>query len=188
MRARILPKVFVVVVSSLIILSYVRLAQAPILNPGDLVWERTHSAVSGSSRGYGLAQAPDGGYVLTGPYGNGSAIWLVKTNDKGNVEWDYKFTGTSCDGRDVEVVADGYVIAGTSYASPSDPKRARLIKVSTDGNDVLIDATLAEGDPADGTKHTIGYNVEPVSDGYVMTGIYYPDEYNLRLVWLIKRT
>jgi|GEM_PF-3402775 len=172
--------VFVFVLTALFLLCLAHQAAAPILDPGDFVWERTHGVPDADDRGYALAQAPDGGYVLAGKHDRASALWLVKTNDKGNLEWDQKFPGTNCDGRDVEVVADGYVLVGTARASSLDPMRARLIKVSTDGESVLIDETYTEGD------HTIAYGVEPLSDGFAMTGIYYPDDYSEQLAWLIK--
>lgn len=181
-------KVFVFfLVGSLFLLLPVRHAEAPILNPGDLVWERTHGATARADRGYALQQAPDGGYILAGEYDQRSAMWLVKTNDKGNIEWDRKFSGYNCQGRDVEVAADGYVMAGTCQDSTySDPPRGRLTKISADGNDVLIDETYTHNDPPAAMEYTGAHSVEGVSDGYIMTGIYYPDDYDDYRVWLVK--
>ena len=170
--------VLVFLVSSIFIPVHIHLSEAVILNPGDLVWERTHGEPdTNRHRGYAVAQAPDGGYVLAGSYYNRSAMWLVRTNDKGNLEWDRKFSGAGCEGRDVDSVADGYVMVGSCSG---DPMRGRLIKVGTDGEDVLIDEIYPEGD------HNLAYSVESLSDGYIITGLYYPNDYSEQLVWLIK--
>ena len=177
----------VVLVVPAFILLHLHPAEAPILNPGDPVWERTHGVPDREDRGYAVAQAPDGGYILAGAYNQRSAMWLIKTNDKGNMEWDQKFTGYYCEGRDVEVVSDGYVMAGTCHAGAySDPSRARLIKVSTDGNDVDIDEIYTHNDPPTADEHTGAYSLERVSDGYIMTGVYYPEGFYDYVVWLVK--
>jgi len=60
-------------------------------------WMKTYGGAK-NDVGYGVTQTADGGYITTGKtysYGAGNAdMWLVKTDDFGNVDWTKAYGGS----------------------------------------------------------------------------------------------
>jgi len=87
---------------------------------GNMQWNKTYG---GTSRDFGVSivQTTDGGFIMacsTMSFGAGSwDIWLVKTDDLGNVQWNKTFGGIGVDcvegERSIIQTSDGgYIIAG----------------------------------------------------------------------------
>jgi len=134
-------------------------------------WDQAFSS-SGiySDSGYSVQQTVDGGYIITG-YTVGALtvdavwVWLIKTDSRGEEEWNNTFLlndGIN-EGRSVQQTTDGgYIITGNSSSS------AGIILVKTD----------SVGDRE--WKSTFGYNsmdwghsVRQTTDGgYIIAGSY----------------
>ncbi|MBD3286746.1 hypothetical protein GF338_10475, partial [candidate division WOR-3 bacterium] len=85
-------------------------------------WWRTYGE-EGKDRGYCVQQTTDGGYIVSGMFTiqEGSTIydqdvWLIKTDDKGNIEWNRQYDRIHHDvGWCVQQTSDGgYIVACTS--------------------------------------------------------------------------
>ena len=153
---------------------------------GNKIWERTYG-YSSSEIGRSVLQTQDGGYIIAG-YTNSTGagkfdVWLIKTNQNGNVIWNKTFGGTNNDyGRSVQKTSDGgYIIGGETYGvNGSD---FYLIKTDSNGNKQWEKALGSN-------KNDGGYSVEQTSDGgYILAGYTYrymgadPQDKD---IWIIK--
>ena len=85
------------------------------------------------NRAYAVKQTLDDGYIVVGAKtesveGNAD-IWLIKTDDYGNLQWDKTFGSLSTwnEGYFIQLTSDGgYIIAGVYF----------LIKTDADGNEI----------------------------------------------------
>jgi hypothetical protein len=102
---------------------------------GNEEWNKTLDA-GNLERGYSIKQTKDGGYIIVGiteeyPYFL-EDTWLLKTDNKGNKEWDMIFGGTDEDeGRSVHQTKDGgYIITGWTGPNSGLNYDVWLIKVA----------------------------------------------------------
>jgi uncharacterized delta-60 repeat protein len=140
-------------------------------------WAKTFGGL-GWDEGKSIQQTGDGGYIITGhtcPSGaESAAVWLIKTDSEGNLQWDKTFGGSKWDvGRSVRQTEDGgYIVAG-EMAGDRDSD-VWLIKTDSEGN-LEWDKTFG------GSGHDYGYSVQQSRDGgYIITGTKGED------LWLIK--
>jgi len=84
---------------------------------GNMQWNHTYGG-TGYDLANSLVQTSDGGYALAGGtrslgFGN-SDVWLVKTDDSGNMEWNHTYGGERNDGANslVENSDGGFALAG----------------------------------------------------------------------------
>jgi len=105
---------------------------------GQEEWDKTFGG-SVWDEGYSVQQTTEGGYIITGytiSYGNGAKdIWLVKTDNAGNEEWNYTFGGINNEaGQQIlQTFSGGYVIVGYTESRGSGQKDVKLIKTSPAG-------------------------------------------------------
>jgi len=98
---------------------------------GNMEWNTTFGGED-DDFGYSVEQTTDGGYIVAGStssYGYGDNIWLIKTDSKGNKEWDRVFgRGGYQNGRSVQQTIDGGYIIGGDW----------LVKTDSEGNEEWI--------------------------------------------------
>lgn len=142
---------------------------------GRVDWRKEYSSGDQTEdRAYGMYHTDDDGFVLGGysdSHGGGGSkdYWAVKTDDRGNVDWRYKY-----DYRDDECWAvksahdDGFVLGGySSGRNQYDNYDYRLTKIDGGGNEQWS------------RQYGYGYNsrcydVVPTGDGgYLMGGYTY---------------
>ena len=139
-------------------------------------WNKTFGG-SSSDDGESVQQTDDGGYIIAGTtssFGNGSSdVWLIKTDNQGNEEWNKTFGGSSSDnGESVQQTDDGgYIIAGTILSSANGSMDVWLIKTDNQGNEEW-NKTFGSWNSDNGYNvHDHCYSVQQTEDGgYIVTG------------------
>jgi hypothetical protein len=156
---------------------------------GNKLWDKTFGYNNYDS-GSEVRQTSDGGYIIAGVInsngGGRSDIWVIKTDNDGNMIWNKTFNGNghpiSHDyGTALDLTSDGcYIVLGGTFTSDeTNGYDVWLIKIDADGN-ILWDNKIGE------TDCEFGWSVQQTTDdGYIITGV---DSYGVsgEKVWLIK--
>ena len=105
---------------------------------GDTLWTRTYGGTD-NEVGYSVRQTQDGGFIIAGytwSFGNGSQVYLIKTNASGDTLWTRTYGGASLDGGwSVQQTSDGgYIIAGGTISFGDTLGDVYLIKTDANGN------------------------------------------------------
>ncbi|MEA2054766.1 MAG: hypothetical protein U9O96_06665 [Candidatus Thermoplasmatota archaeon] len=135
---------------------------------GNEEWNKTFGGRATEFGNY-VIQTRDGRYVVGGEtesYGHGKLdIWLIKTDENGNEEWNKTFGGSSMDrGEDVIQTKDGgYAITGESRPHITVWDDVFLIKTSENGNMEWIKSF-------EGIHQDLGYSIIQTNDGYLIGG------------------
>ena len=138
---------------------------------GVLEWENIFKG-KGSSAGWSVQVANDGGYIIAGytkasVAEGGNNVYLVKTDPRGELEWEKYFGGTFYDrGHSVQVTSDGgYIIAGETESFGAGKSDVYLIKTNSNG-ELEWDKTFG------GPENDAGWWVQVTSDGgYIIAGL-----------------
>jgi hypothetical protein len=153
---------------------------------GNNEWDKTYG---GEDWDYGesVQQTSDGGYIVVGKtrmYNSLEDIWLIKTDSKGNKEWDKAFDlGTYEYGFSIQQTSDGgYILVGDifSWGYPMAKIAFWLIKTDQYGNKQW-DKIYSGSDDCGGRC------VRQTSDGgFIITGGTNFYGAGMRDLWLIK--
>jgi hypothetical protein len=150
-------------------------------NQADLEWT---ARLPGYSFPLSIQQTTDDGYILTG-YTTASAsdvnidLWLLKTDEKGIVEWSKTFGGSGSDvGYCVRQTSDGgFIVVGATENYGYGGSNLWLVKTDAKGNKVWDKGFGGRGDD-------VGYSVCPTADGgYIVSGA---GGGQSALLWLLK--
>jgi Tol biopolymer transport system component len=137
---------------------------------GNEVWSRTYGDEI-LYLGWGVAQTPDGGYILTGWEAKAiddRDVILVKTDELGEVEWSRTWDlvpGERDGGFDLILTADAHVVIACIQAMGSGGPSAVLLKVDLEGHEIWNKLIGEEG-----VGNTFWHIVEDSDGGYVMAG------------------
>ena len=154
----------------------------------------------GPNRDLGLSvqETEDGGYIIAGlteSFGAGKGdVWLIKTDPKGDREWDRTFGGSNFDsGASVQQTRDGgYIVTGYNTTTIDNVgSYSRLFNSDNIGRVWLI-KTDSEGielwnETFGGTRNDWGNSVQETRvGGYIITGVTESYGAGKEDVWLIK--
>jgi len=146
-------------------------------------WNKTFGGTDNDSA-LSVQQTSDGGYIIAGcteSYGAGSYdFWLIKTDSKGNKEWDNTFGGTDEDWAfSTQQTSDGgYIVAGYTMSYGTGWVNAWLVKTDSEGN--------KEWDKTFGGTNS-AYLVQQTSDdGYIIAGLSVSFGTTWADFWLVK--
>jgi hypothetical protein len=136
-------------------------------NPMSAIYfAKTYGGASASS----VQQTSDGGYIVAGKtwsFGAGGYdIFLIKTDESGNIIWAKTYGGTNNDyASSVQQTSDGgYIVAGETHSFGVDSGDIFLIKTDANGN-VIWAKTYG------GTRYDWASSVQQTSDGgYIVAG------------------
>ncbi len=152
---------------------------------GNEEWNKTFGGNS-VDVGYSVQETSEGGCIITGwtySYGTGdSDVWLIKTDQNGNEEWNKTFGGSDDDyGKSVQETSDGgFIIAGYTYSYGAEESDVLFIKTDQNGNEEWNKIFGGSGVDA-------GNSVQETSDGgFIITGYTYSYGAGSTDVWLIK--
>jgi hypothetical protein len=136
---------------------------------GNLEWAKTYGGTN-YDRAYSVQQTSGGGYIVAGytqSFGaGGSDIFLIKTDEFGNVQWAKTYGGESWDGAYSvqQTSGGGYIVAGYAESFGAGWYDILLIKTDEFGN---VQWAKTYG----GTNYDRAYSVQQTSDGgYIVAG------------------
>ena len=142
---------------------------------------------SGQDYGRSVQQTSDGGYIITGntrSFGD-SDVWLIKTDSKGQEEWNQTVSGGSNKetGYSVQQTNDGgYIITGITDSNGDNITEVWLIKIDSQGQEEWNHTFGGIGAYDD-----VGHSVQQTTDGgFVITGYTWEVYGNGGDLWLIK--
>jgi hypothetical protein len=104
---------------------------------GELIWEKIFGGSDFEAPG-SVRQTNDGGYIIVGrtsSYGQGSSdIWVIKTDEFGNLQWDRLYSGSEREeGKAVvQISNNSFVIAGNTESYGDGLKDFIIFKISGD--------------------------------------------------------
>ena len=148
-------------------------------------WSRSFGG-EGTDHGYSVQQTLDGGYIIAGVteayQEKWSDVWVIKTDEYGNQQWNRTFGGFKWDkAHAIQQTRDeGYIILGYTFSFGNGDADIWLIKTDSNG-DREWNKTFG------GANWDYGYSVHQTDDGgYVLTGYTESFGRDWSDIWLIK--
>jgi len=186
-------RVFKILVSTLLAIALlavpVGLSSTPCLSADssepNVEWDKTFGGSEYNS-GSSVQQTGDGGYIIAGYKGSYETgemdVWLIKTDSKGNKDWDKALGGNGNDaGSSAWQTSDGgYIVIGTTESYGAGEADVWLVKTDSTGNKEW-DSTFG------GSEDDSGSAVQQTSDGgYIVVGNTWSYGDGDSDIWLIK--
>jgi len=162
---------------------------------GNIQWERCLGGSEADDDG-GTIQTADGGFIIAGSTDsrNGDVVghhnlgglyldgdaWLVKLDNKGNIQWQKCYGGSGDDGFSYikKTMDGGYIFAGGTDSEDGD----LLNDITYGGNDIWVVKTDSMGNIAWQKKYGgsqiewPGYIIETLERGYIFIGITFSND------------
>jgi hypothetical protein len=133
---------------------------------GQTTFQKIYSSTKGQS-GRDVVSTADGGYIIVGlTIGGDSDIYIVKTNNIGDILWTKTYGGAKPDyPRNIIKTTDStYLIIGFTKSYGGGKSNTYLLKINAVG-DTLWTKTYG------GTGYEEGHEIQPTSDGnYIISG------------------
>ncbi|MCX9012869.1 MAG: carboxypeptidase regulatory-like domain-containing protein [Candidatus Methanoperedens sp.] len=150
---------------------------------GNELWNKTYGGIGFDMAAY-VQETKDKGYIMPGftlSYGNNGDMWIIKTDENGNEQWNKTFGGSSLDiGFGVEQTSDnGYIVTGPTY-SYGQMGDVLLVKTDSNGNEMW---NKTFGSHCYDESHAVHQTLD---GGYILTGGTFSYGNGLSDVWLIK--
>lgn len=150
-------------------------------------WNRTYGGRYGDGA-WCLQETADGGYILVGntaTRGEGSDLWLIRTDQSGDPIWSRILGGSGEDiGYFVKETSDGgFIITGSTESFGMGEERLWLIKTDSNGSRIW-DRTFGGFVSSSGDG---GWSVDETKDGgYIVTGYTQSQGRGRKDLWLLK--
>ena len=151
---------------------------------GNMQWQQTFGGAS-DDVGASVLQTSDGGYIISGwtwSFDINADVWLIKTDENGNEEWNKTYGGTDVDSSEsvIQTSDGGYIIAGSTYSYGAGSLDAYLIKTDSNGN-MQWEKTFG------GADIDVSRSILQINDGgYIIAGNTYSFGAGGNDVWLIR--
>ena len=153
---------------------------------GIKIWDKTYGGENNDDANFGC-QTNDGGYIIVGRTNSFDVykndIWLIKTDNLGNMIWDKTFGGNGYETASevLQTTDNSYVVFGYTDSFGIGNRDMWLIKIDSDGN-ILWNKTYG------GSNDDQGYSIKQTIDGgYILAGVTFTSEYTNKFdIWLIK--
>jgi hypothetical protein len=143
---------------------------------GNQVWTQTYGNKI-LYLGWGVAQTPDGGYVLIGWEAKtipDRGVIAIKTDALGEVEWSRTWNldpGDRDGGFDLILTPDGYIVIAGIQSMDTGLRRAVAIKVDLEGNEIWVKTFGEEGEGSEFWDIMQDLDGSYVMDGVISHGI-----------------
>ncbi|MFX0063908.1 MAG: hypothetical protein ACFFC7_17195 [Candidatus Hermodarchaeota archaeon] len=151
---------------------------------GNHQWNVTYGGI-GWEEAFSVVQTIDGGYALAGytaPFGEGSQdMWLVKTDNAGNLQWNRIFGGTGIDRAFsvIQTIDGGYALAGETMSNFS-WNDMWLVKTDSLGNHQW---NVTFSGYSDESARSV---IQTADGGYALVGYTYSFGAGSQDIWLVK--
>ena len=152
---------------------------------GKLRWEKTFGSTE-YDKGRCVQQTSDYGLIILGTtnsFGAGkSDLWLIKTDNDGNEEWNKTYGGNNSDyaGSVRETLDGGFIIVGSKFMYGGGKMDVWLIKTNSSG---IIEWNKTFG----GSVYDYGWSVQETTDeGYIIAGATSSYGKGIYDIWVIK--
>jgi PKD repeat protein len=154
---------------------------------GNVDWFQTYGD-TGPDQANCVKQTIDGGYIITGSKyifdELDSDLWLIKTDENGNIEWEHTYGGTDYDsGRSViQTLDENYLVAGSTTDNfYTDGPLGWVLKTDAQGNEIWnnIFGTYFTSEVFESIEETL-------DGGYILAGSKPYYTYSPHEAWLVK--
>ena len=166
--------------------------EAPILS-----WQQTYGGLHQDMIN-SVLETKDGGFIMAGSTNSkgagGEDMWLLKTDQQGNMEWETTFGGAKNDGINsiVETKDGGFALAGYTESKGSGKHDMWVIRTDKKGQPVwekvygesMADEANSIIQTKDGNFVLVGYSIIPEDSTYEKMRKVLP--YTQQQIWVIK--